>query len=135
MASRKRKPGSSNRSSIIKRLAPVAMDRASPVLREEFERPIFAWVRRFCLALSEAIEKLACRHPTFRASKKMFCAFEMFGGRPSVAFRLTPAEAARFSLKRHFFATPYGRSVWVSRWVDVSVDPKVMATLIDRSYR
>ena len=100
-----------------------------------FDRPVFVRLRRLCLALPEVTEKTAWGHPTFRAGKKVFCAFEMFGGRPSVAFRLTPADAARFARKRHFFATPYGRNVWVSRWVDVTVDSKLMATLIDRSYR
>jgi predicted DNA-binding protein (MmcQ/YjbR family) len=65
----------------------------------------------------------------------VFCAFELFGGRPSIAFRVTRAAAARLAKQRHFFATPYGRGVWVSRWVDVRVDAKSMATLIDRSYR
>jgi predicted DNA-binding protein (MmcQ/YjbR family) len=87
------------------------------------------------LALPETEETSSWGHPNFRAGKKIFCAFEVFTGRPSIAFRLTAADAKRFARKRHFFATPYGRGVWVSRWVDVDVDPKLMATLIDRSYR
>jgi predicted DNA-binding protein (MmcQ/YjbR family) len=101
----------------------------------EFERPVFTRTRRLCLALPEASEKLAWGHPTFRAGKKMFCAFEIFGGRPSIAFRLTTDDAKRFARKRHFFSTPYGRGVWVSRWVDVPVDQKLIATLVERSYR
>lgn len=99
------------------------------------ERPVFTRLRRWCLALPETKETSSWGHPNFRAGKKIFCAFEVFGGRPSIAFRLTAADAKRFARKRHFFATPYGRGVWVSRWVDVNVDPKLMATLIDRSYR
>ena len=100
-----------------------------------FDRPVFVRLRRLCLALPEVTERLAWGHPTFRAGKKMFCAFETFGGRPSVAFRLTPADVKRLARKKHFFETPYGRSVWISRWVDVPVDFTLMATLIDRSYR
>ena len=55
--------------------------------------------------------------------------------RPSIAFRVTAADAKRLARKNHFFATPYGHGVWVSRWVDVPVGPKLMETLIDRSYR
>src|SRR5260221_9367422 len=101
----------------------------------EFERPVFRRLRRLCLAFPETREASSWGHPNFRAGKKIFCAFEIFGGRPSIAFRLTPSEANRLAGKRHFFATPYGRGVWVSRWVDVAVDQKLMATLIDRSYR
>jgi predicted DNA-binding protein (MmcQ/YjbR family) len=101
----------------------------------DFERPVFARLRRWCLAFPEAKETSSWGHPNFRAGKKIFCAFEVFGGRPSIAFRLTATEVQCLVRKRHFFATPYGRGVWVSRWVDVPVDPKLMATLIDRSYR
>ena len=101
----------------------------------DFDRPVFTRLRQLCLALPEAIETSSWGHPSFRASKKTFCAFELFGGRPSIAFRATAAEAKRLERKRYFFATPYGRGVWVSRWLDVPVDPKLMATLIDRGYR
>jgi predicted DNA-binding protein (MmcQ/YjbR family) len=87
------------------------------------------------LALPETKETTSWGHPNFRVGKKIFCAFEMFGKRPSIAFRQTAAEARRFGRKRHFFATPYGRGVWVSRWIDVDINLKEMATLIDRSYR
>jgi predicted DNA-binding protein (MmcQ/YjbR family) len=100
-----------------------------------FERPVFTRLRRLCLALPGTKETSSWGHPNFRAGQKIFCAFEVFGGRPSIAFRLTAADARRLVQKRHFFATRYGRRVWVSRWVDVNVDPKMMATLIDRSYR
>ena len=101
----------------------------------EFERPVFTRLRRLCLALPETKETSSWGHPNFRAGKRIFCAFEVFGGRPSIAFRVTAADAHRLRRKQHFFSTPYGRGVWVSRWVDVPVDRKLMATLIDRSYR
>ncbi len=88
-----------------------------------------------CLALPEAKETSSWGHPNFRVGMKIFCAFEAFAGRPSIAFRLTSTEVKRLLRKTHFFMTPYGRGVWVSRWLDVAVDPKLMASLIDRSYR
>jgi predicted DNA-binding protein (MmcQ/YjbR family) len=101
----------------------------------EFERPVFTRLRRVCLALPETTETSSSGHPNFRAGKKTFCAFELFDRRPSIAFRVTAAEARRLTRQRHFFATPYGRGVWVSRWVDVPINQRLMATLIHRSYR
>jgi len=101
----------------------------------EFDRPVFTRLRRLCLALPETTETSSWGHPNFRAGKKMFCAFELCSGRPSIAFRVTAADAKRLARKRYFFATPYGRGMWVSRWVDVPLDPKLTATLIGRSYR
>src|SRR5436190_6332257 len=101
----------------------------------QFDRPVFTQLRRLCLAFPETTETSSWGHPSFRAGKTLFCAFELFAGRPSIAFRVTAADARRLARKRHFFATPYGRGVWVSRWVDVPFDPKLTATLIDRSYR
>jgi predicted DNA-binding protein (MmcQ/YjbR family) len=100
-----------------------------------FGRRPFAQLRRLCLRLPETSETSSWGHPNFRAGKRIFCAFEVFSGRPSIAFRMTPADADRLARKEHFFATPYGRGVWVSRWVDVPIDLKLMAPLIDRSYR
>ena len=106
-----------------------------PVPSRAFERRPFAQLRRLCLRLPETSEASSWGHPNFRAGKKTFCAFEVFAGRPSFAFRVTPADAVRLTRKEHFFATPYGRGVWVSRWLDVPIDLKLMASLIDRSYR
>jgi predicted DNA-binding protein (MmcQ/YjbR family) len=100
-----------------------------------FERPAFARARRLCLALPETVETASWNHPNFRAGKKTFCAFEMVTGRPSIAFRLSPDDVARALRRRHFFATPYGRGVWASVWVDAAIDWKVVASLLERSYR
>jgi predicted DNA-binding protein (MmcQ/YjbR family) len=88
-----------------------------------------------CLALPETIETSSWSHPNFRVGNKTFCTFEFFDGRPSIAFRLTLAETKRLSVNKDFFPTPYGRGVWVSRWVDTPIDLKQMESLIDRSYR
>lgn len=117
------------------------MAHAGPALRgsalnvREFGRPVFTRLRRLCLALPGTTEALSWGHPNFRVGRKTFCAFELFGRRPSIAVRVTAADAKRLERKRYFFATPYGRGVWVSRWLDVPADPKLMATLIDRGYR
>jgi predicted DNA-binding protein (MmcQ/YjbR family) len=100
-----------------------------------FDRAVFRRLRRVCLALPEATETSAWGHPNFRAGKRTFCAFELLGGRPSIAVRVTPAEAKQLGRRRHFFLTPYGRGVWVSRWLDVGGGEQSLAALIDRSYR
>ena len=100
-----------------------------------FARPVFARLRRICLALPDAVQKWSWNHPVFRVGTKSFCAFEVVKGRPSVAFRVTVSGARQFARKRHFFATPFGRGVWISRWVDVAVDPESLGPHIAISYR
>jgi len=65
----------------------------------------------------------------------MFCAFEMIGGRPSIAFRMASKEAAAALKDVRCFASPYGRGLWVSLWVDGAVDRTEIAALVERSYR
>jgi predicted DNA-binding protein (MmcQ/YjbR family) len=74
-------------------------------------------------------------HPNFRVGKKTFCAFEMIGGRPSIAFRLAPAEIDAAPRRDGFFATPYGRGRWVSLWMDRNVSWSEVEPLLIRSYR
>jgi len=100
-----------------------------------FERPVFARARRLCLELPETRETQSWGHPNFRAGRKTFCAFEIIAGRPSIAFRLGPAAVKRALRRRGFFATPYGRGVWVSVPLDRRVDGRVLASMIEQSYR
>jgi predicted DNA-binding protein (MmcQ/YjbR family) len=100
-----------------------------------FERPVFARARRLCLALPETSETSSWNHPNFRVRRKAFCAFEVVKGRPSIAFRLAPVDAAATLRRKHFFATPYGRGLWVSAWVDGAIDWKLIGLLVERSYR
>ena len=100
-----------------------------------FTRPVYARLRGECLALPGVTEKAAWGHPTFLTKTRTFCAFEIFAGRPSVAFRLDGPGSRRFSRRKHFFATPYGRGVWVSRHLDVEIDWAELADLVERSYR
>ena len=99
-----------------------------------FRRPAFARVRRLCLALPETSETSSWGHPNFKAGRKTFCAFEMIRGRPSVAFRLSPADVEDALRRESFFATPYGRGVWVSVWLDEKFDATTIRKLVDRSY-
>jgi len=69
-----------------------------------FIRPVFARLRRLCLALPETREAESWGHPNFRAGKKTFCTFEMLNERPSIAFRLSPSDANRTLRRRGFFA-------------------------------
>jgi len=87
------------------------------------------------MGFPDSIEVVAWGHPTFKAGRKMFCAFEIIRGRPSIAFRL-PAEQVAAALKDvRCFASPYGRGLWISVWVDRTVDWKQISALVDQSYR
>jgi predicted DNA-binding protein (MmcQ/YjbR family) len=100
-----------------------------------YERPVFVRARRLCLSLPESREAPAWGHPTFKAGRKMFCAFEIIGGRPSIAFRLPAADVTAALKNVRCFASPYGRGLWVSVWVDGTVDWTAIEQFIDRSYR
>ena len=71
----------------------------------------------------------------FKAGGKMFCAFEVMKGRPSIAFRLEKKRAAAALKDVRCFASPYGRGLWVSVWVDEAVDWKQIGAFVDESYR
>jgi predicted DNA-binding protein (MmcQ/YjbR family) len=100
-----------------------------------FERPVVQTLRSICLALPEATEKSSWGHPNFRAGKRTFAAFEIIGGRPSIAFRLPPADVERLVRRKQFFATPYGRDLWVSLWADGPIDWRTVTSLLRSSYR
>jgi len=88
-----------------------------------------------CLAYPGTTETSAWGHPNFKAGTKTFVAFEPIKGRPSIAFRLPPADVDRLLARKTFFATPYGRGQWVSLWADAALDWKAVTDLVDRSYR
>ena len=107
------------------------MDRVDP----RFERPVFARLRRMCLALPDTTEAVAWGHPNFRVGKKTFCALEILRGRPSVALGASSAEVKRLMKKKDFFGSPYGRLVYVSRWLDGDIDWRELEMLVKKSYR
>jgi predicted DNA-binding protein (MmcQ/YjbR family) len=92
-------------------------------------------VRRLCLALPETEEVLAWGHPVFKAGTKTFAAIEPVKGRVSLAFRLEPLDVDLLLTRPSFFATPYGRGLWVSTWADSALDWPLITRLIERSYR
>ena len=92
-------------------------------------------VRELCLSFPETTERSSWGHPNFRAGTKTFAALERVQQRPSIAFRLERDEVARLAERTNFFATPYGRGLWVSVWADVPADWRVVAGLLRRSYR
>ena len=71
----------------------------------------------------------------FRVGKRTFAAFEIVSGRPSIAFRLPPADVARLLRRRACFATPYGRNLWASIWADGALDWSYIESLLRQSYR
>jgi predicted DNA-binding protein (MmcQ/YjbR family) len=101
----------------------------------QFDRPVVRNLRRVCLSLPETSETNSWGHPNFRAGKRVFAAFEMVKGRPSIAVRLDPVDVQRLLARREFFATPYGRGRWVSLWADERLDWKFVTELVHRSYR
>ena len=92
-------------------------------------------LRVLCLSLPETRERSSWGHPNFRAGKKTFVTFERVHGRPSIAFRLEHADIERLTRRKQFFATPYGRGLWISLWTDVPVNWHVVGDLVLRSYR
>jgi predicted DNA-binding protein (MmcQ/YjbR family) len=100
-----------------------------------YRRPVFARLRRACLSLPETVEAVAWGHPNFKAGGRTFCALEIIKGRPSVALRASPADIRRVKPKEGYFSTPYGRNVWVSRWLDGRVNWREIEALIRNSYR
>lgn len=88
-----------------------------------------------CLAFPETSESTSWGHPNFRAGKRTFATFERVDQRPSIAFRLDPDDVERLLRRKEFFITPYGRGQWVSTWADMALDWRVVADLLQRSYR
>lgn len=109
------------------------MKRSGPA--HEFDRPIVQRLRNLCLSLPETSETASWAHPNFRAGKRTFVAFEVFKGRPSIAFRLDPLKVDLLLRRKRFFVTPYGRGRWVSLEADGAIQWNLVAQLVDRSYR
>jgi predicted DNA-binding protein (MmcQ/YjbR family) len=103
--------------------------------KARLSRPVVGKLRDLCLAFPETSETSSWGHPNFRAGKRTFSAFEIVKGRPSIAFRLEATDISRLLRNKNFFATPYGQGRWASMWVDGPVDWRLVARLLDRSYR
>ena len=98
-------------------------------------RALVLRLRALCLALPETTERSSWGHPNFRAGRRTFAAFEIVGGRPSIAFRLPPGRVDELVRGGNFFVTPYGRGLWASMWVDQRVNWTLVERLLRESYR
>jgi predicted DNA-binding protein (MmcQ/YjbR family) len=106
-----------------------------PPVDTRFERPVYARLRRLCLSLPDAEEGVAWGHPSFRVKGRTFCTFELLRGRPTVAMKASPADVKRLAQRDDFIVTPYGRSVYVSQWLDGSINWRRLEALVKRSYK
>ena len=107
----------------------------SDIVDARYERPVFARLRKICLALPDTTEAIAWGHPVFKAGKKSYCALEILKDRPSVALGATTMEVKRLMKKKDFFGSPYGRMVYISRWLDGTVNWRELESLVKKSYR
>jgi predicted DNA-binding protein (MmcQ/YjbR family) len=106
-----------------------------PPVDTRFERPVYARLRRLCLSLPDAEEGVAWGHPSFRVGTRTFCTFEILRGRPTIAMKASPADVKRLSQLDDFAVTPYGRSVYVSQWLDGAINWRRLEALVKRSYK
>jgi len=90
-------------------------------------------LRALCLAYPETSEADSWGHPNFRAGKTTFATYEIVDGRPSLAFRIDPADAALLENNPQFFATPYGRKRWISLWAE-GADWNLVEKMADDAY-
>ena len=96
---------------------------------------LLAATRQCCLSLPETSETDAWGHPNFKAGKCTFVVWEWIRDRPSIAFRLDPADQEACRLMADFFDTPYGKGQWISLWADDEPDWFFVEDLILKSYR
>jgi predicted DNA-binding protein (MmcQ/YjbR family) len=104
-------------------------------MRQRIEMTARQRLARLCLRLPDAIEVEAWGHPTFRVGKKTFAAFELIGGRPSIALHVGREQADILREDPRFFLTPYGRDEWISIWANGRVPWKIVESLLMESYR
>ena len=111
------------------------MGRTQTVVDTRFERPVYARLRRVCVSLTDVEEGIAWGHPSFRVGGRTFCTFELLKGRPTIAMKASPADVKRLAASDEFIVTPYGRSVYVSRWLDGRINWRQLEALVKRSYK
>jgi predicted DNA-binding protein (MmcQ/YjbR family) len=93
-------------------------------------------IRSRCLALPEATEVEAWGHPSFRAGKKMFAAYGVYSGEPTLSMKVGHDRQEELLQDSRFFPTPYAaRQGWVSILVDRKTDWNEMGALLREAYR
>ena len=106
-------------------------------------RKAFPKLRKLCLALPEAHEKIAWGEPTFRVKNKMFATYAAANnhhgdGRESVWVKSSHAnqELMVRASPEKFFVPPYlGPSGWIGVYLDGPQDWKEVAVLLEDAYR
>lgn len=97
-------------------------------------------VRKMCLALPEAHEKVAWGEPTFRVRDRMFVMFaNNHHGDGRVAIWCKAAPGAQEDLVRadpkQFFVPPYvGTAGWIGIQLDEGIDRGILAGLVKDGY-
>lgn len=120
--------------------AKIELRPAAPLLSSNGDAEL-ARLRKICLALPGAEEKIAWGAPTFRVNGKLFAMFaNNHHGDGRIAVWCNAPEGAQADLvtadPKHFFVPPY---VGVGGWVGVRLDRKLamgaIAAIIDQAYR
>jgi len=99
-------------------------------------------LRKICLALPNAEEKLAWGEPTFRSPKRIFAMFAAADshhgrGRPGVWIMAAPGRQARMvrSAPDRFFVPPYvGPNGWIGVWLDDECDWDELADILTSAH-
>lgn len=102
--------------------------------RRAAEPAAFGRVREICLAYAGVSEKPSWGHPNFRVANRTFVTLEFRDQRPAVCFYLEPEQVRELLQLPQFFATPYGRGQWVSRFLDGRPPWQLVRKLVDASY-
>jgi predicted DNA-binding protein (MmcQ/YjbR family) len=72
-------------------------------------------LRALCRRLQGTSERSSFGHPNFAAGDRLFAAFEVYKGIPSIAVLATPAAQSFLLQNPAFYRTPYvGNRGWVS---------------------
>jgi len=113
---------------------------AEPSLTPARAEATLARVRRICLALPDATEKIAWGAPTFRVRDKLFVMFlNNHHGDGRVAIWCHAPSGAQQTLvtaePRHYFVPPYvGPGGWLGVRLDQGLDWSIVASLIAEAY-
>jgi len=103
--------------------------------------PHLARLRRICLALPDAHEKLAWGAPTFRVNNKLFAHYrnDHHGdGRVAAWCKALPEQQRDLveAAPERFFVPPYvGPSGWVGVRLDRKPDWSIVSELVEQAYR
>ena len=102
--------------------------------------PILERLRKICLALPEAHEKIAWGEPTFRVDGKLFAMFadnHHGDGRVAVWCKAPPGAQAvlvKADPKRYFVPPYVGKSGWIGIRLDQDPDWEAAAELLEEAY-